>query len=126
MLYPDAFAKLLAHIPSEELSAPEDLPLAYRKRLLSDDGEVRRTAAKIWNEHELHISKVNVSASDLEQLNDEDWSLSHATMETHYFVNNLFIEEGQLLKQENIDWIRHIPGEEALSRDSSLHHTDQS
>lgn len=110
MLYPDAFVKLLAHIPSEERSTPEDLPLAYRKRLRSDDIDIRRMAAKIWNEHELRISKVNVLASDLEKVNDYNWSLSHAMMETHYFINNLFIEQGQLLKKESIDRIRHIPG----------------
>lgn len=113
MLYPDAFAKLLGHIPAEELSA-SDLPSAYRKRLLSDDAEVRRTAGKIWNEYELSISKVNVPASDLEKANDDEWNLSHALMETHYFINGLFIEEGQLLSKGCVDKMRHIPGENTL------------
>lgn len=125
MLYPDAFARLVAHIPANELSgAPEDLPAAYRKRLLSDDAEVRRTAGKIWNEHELLISKVNVPASDLEKANDEDWSLSHAIMESHYFINNLFIEEGQLLSKESIGKMRHIPGNNILVWNSSSSATD--
>lgn len=29
--------------------------------------------------------------------------------ESHYFVNGGFIEEGSLLRKENIDKIRHIP-----------------
>lgn len=110
MLYPDAFAKLSAHISAEEPSAAGDLPRAYYQRLQSSDANVRREAAKAWNEYELNISKVNVPASDLEKLEDDDWSLSHAVMETHYFINGLFVEEGQLLRKENVDRMRHIPG----------------
>lgn len=32
-----------------------------------------------------------------------------ARIESHYFVNGGFIEEGSLTKRENIDKIRHIP-----------------
>lgn len=110
MLYPDAFAKLSSHIPAEEISRAGNLPLAYYRRLQSSDAEVRREAARTWNEYELNISKVKVPASDLEMLDNDDWSLSHAVMETHYFINNLFVEEGQLLRKENVDKMRHIPG----------------
>lgn len=36
-------------------------------------------------------------------------SLQHARMEVHYETNGAFLEEGQLLKSENIAKIRHIP-----------------
>lgn len=32
-----------------------------------------------------------------------------ARIESHYFVNGGFVPEGELLKQANIDLIRHIP-----------------
>lgn len=125
MLYPDAFARLLGHIPAEELSTPEDLPIAYRERLLSEDFEVRRTAARVWNQYELQISKVNAPASDLEKAYDDNWSLSHATMESHYFTNNLFIKEGQLLWKNSVDKMRHIPGENTLISDRTPYTANQ-
>lgn len=36
-------------------------------------------------------------------------SLQHARMEVHYETNGAFMEEGQLLKPENIEKIKHIP-----------------
>jgi hypothetical protein len=36
-------------------------------------------------------------------------SLQHARMEVHYETNGAFMEEGQLLKAENIAKIKHIP-----------------
>lgn len=35
--------------------------------------------------------------------------LQHARMEVHYETNGAFLEEGQLLKEENVAKIRHIP-----------------
>lgn len=42
-------------------------------------------------------------------LSDDTWNLQHARMEIHYETNGGFMEEGQLLKPENIEKIKHIP-----------------
>ncbi|SMR64307.1 unnamed protein product [Zymoseptoria tritici ST99CH_3D1] len=112
MLYPDAHEKLISHIPEEERKGKlaEDLPRAYFSRFTSSEVSVRRAAGKVWNAYELRLSKVDVPASDLEKVEDDDWSLSHGIMESHYFMNGLFVRDGQLLEKENVDRMREIPG----------------
>lgn len=46
-----------------------------------------------------------------EKLEDEEWCLQHARIESHFFSNGCWVEDGQLLKQQNIEMIRHIPSE---------------
>jgi proline iminopeptidase len=112
MLFPDAHETLVNHIPAEERtgSLEEDLPRAYYKRFASSDREVRLAAGKVWNLYELKCSKVDVPASDLEKVDDDEWSLAHGFLESHYFLNGLFMEDGHLLKKENVDKMRKIPG----------------
>jgi proline iminopeptidase len=112
MLFPDAHEALVNHIPAEERpgSLTEDLPRAYFNRFTSNDVETRRAAGRVWNAYELQLSKVDVPASDLQQVDDDDWSLAHGMMESHYFLNGLFVRDGQLLETESIDRMRDIPG----------------
>lgn len=109
MLYPDHYAQLLEHVAPEDRSPPAKLVETYGNLLLSEDVAVREAAARRWAHWELSISKVSVPESDYAQLEDAEWSLSHGRMETHYFRNGAFLEEGQLLKKANVDRIRHIP-----------------
>jgi proline iminopeptidase len=107
MFYPEAYESLVNHLPEEERV---DLPVAYYKRLMSSDPEARTAAARSWNSYEIHASKVDPVPEDLMKLDDDNYNLAHATLECHYFINGIFLEEGQLLKKKNIDKMRHIPG----------------
>jgi proline iminopeptidase len=91
MLHPDVHEEFVNFIPEDERG---DLFDAYHKRIMSDDTSISHPAATAWNKFEI-LHPV--------------FLLPHARMEAHYFKNKAFLEEGQLIKKENIDRIRHIP-----------------
>lgn len=105
-MWPDAFDELINFLPEEERANHVG---SYLKRLLSDDPKISLPAARAWNKWELSIGTLYPSADALKQLDDESYLLAHARTEALYFTNNAWLEEGQLLKKENIDKIRHIP-----------------
>lgn len=106
MLFPEEFDRFINYLPAEDRTEPIK---GYHKLVTSDDPAIWVPAAKEWNRWETSASKVIVPDEDFEALENQTWSLQHAKMETHYFLNGGFMEEGQLLRQESIDKIRHIP-----------------
>ncbi|KAF2127955.1 proline iminopeptidase [Dothidotthia symphoricarpi CBS 119687] len=106
MLWPDAFDEFMNFLPEEERS---DHVNAYHKRLMSDDESVSHPAARAWNKWEISISTLYPNTAGLAQLDDGAYLLAHARIEAHYFMNKAWMEDGDLLKKENIDKIRHIP-----------------
>lgn len=106
ILWPDAFDEFINFLPEEERKNHVE---SYRRRLLSDDPKISLPAARAWNKYEISISTLYPSAEAFKQLDDESYLLAHARTEAHYFTNKAWLEEGQLLKKENVDKIRHIP-----------------
>lgn len=106
MIWPDAFDEFINFLPEEERS---DHVNAYHKRLMSDDESVSHPAARAWNKWEISISTLYPNTKGLKQLDDGAYLLAHARIEAHYFKNKAWMEDGQLLKKENLDKIRHIP-----------------
>ena len=106
MLFPDAYEEFINFLPEEER---DDHIAAYNKRLMSEDDGVSHPAARAWNKFEISISTLHPNTKGLAQLDDASYNLAHARTEMHYFQNKAWLEEGQLLKKENIDKIRHIP-----------------
>jgi proline iminopeptidase len=80
---------------------------AYHELIHSNDRERAMEAAKMWNQWELSVSNLQQSDSMLSMLEDERWVMSHAKLETHYFVNECFFEKDQLLRDTGK--IKHIP-----------------
>ncbi|KAF2647868.1 proline iminopeptidase [Lophiostoma macrostomum CBS 122681] len=80
---------------------------AYHELIHSDDHDRALEAAKRWNQWELSVSHLQQPASMLEVLEDPRWVMSHAKLETHYFVNECFFEKDQLLR--DVGKIKHIP-----------------
>jgi len=104
-IFPDAWQKLLAPIPNAE---HDDLLIAYHQRLNSDDASVRIEAARAWSIFEGSVSQLLPTAELAEEFGEEHMAVALAQIEVHYFVNQCFLEEGQLIR--DIDRIRHIPG----------------
>ncbi|POS71567.1 hypothetical protein DHEL01_v210038 [Diaporthe helianthi] len=103
---PDAFDDFINFLPEQER---KDRIESYLKRLLSDDPNINLPAARAWNKWELSISTLYPNPGPFKQFDDESYVLAHARIEAHYFANSGFMEDGQLLKKENVDKIRHIP-----------------
>jgi proline iminopeptidase len=103
-IFPDRWQGYLDPIP---LGERHDLLHAYYKYLTSDNGDVRLRAARAWSVWEGSSCMLIPSADVEETFSAEQMALSMARIECHYFVNDGFMEENQLLN--NIDRIRHIP-----------------
>ena len=105
-IFPEAYEEMVEYLPPDDRSEPYG---GYYKLLTSNDPKTRLEASKAYNKFELSINQLIPYPGGLDKLNDDTWSLQHGRMETHYFINDGFMEPGQLLKQENLNRIKHIP-----------------
>lgn len=103
-MFPDFWQEYLRPIPPEER---HDLVKAYYKRLTSDDEATRIDAAKAWSIWEASTSWLEVNENLIDTFTNPEKALPFARIECHYFVNEGFFEEDQLIK--NAHKIRHIP-----------------
>jgi proline iminopeptidase len=105
-IFPDLFDKFIDHLPEEDRDTPYT---GYYKLLTASDRETQIAAARSWNTWDMSIGTIEVNQASLENINDDNWSLSHALLECHYFINGAWLEDGHILKKSNLDKIRHIP-----------------
>ncbi|KAF9267825.1 proline iminopeptidase [Marasmius fiardii PR-910] len=108
-LFPEAWDEYLAPIPEPERN---DLILAYHAQLNSVDEATRIKAAKAWTKWEMATSRLHVDPVYLQRAEKDEFSntlSAFARIENHYFVNEGFMRDGQLLEKQEIDKIRHIP-----------------
>ena len=103
-IFPDRWQCFLEPVPENER---HDLVHAYHKYLTSDDAAVRLRAARAWSIWEGTACMLIPSEEIEKAFGAEKMALSMARIECHYFVNDGFMAENQLLK--DIDRIRHIP-----------------
>lgn len=102
--YPEAHAQFVAPIPQHE----RDDPLrAYQKRLFSEDPAIYLPAARTWSRYEGSCLFLRPDPEAIEQFSSEAVSLGLGRLEAHYFLNNGFFMEDQLIR--NVDRIRHLP-----------------
>jgi proline iminopeptidase len=104
-IFPDKWEGFLAPIPEAERG---DLMAAYRKRLIDPDPAVQAKAARAWSlwEGETITLLHNQEYSDI--FGDEHYAIAFARIENHYFVNEGWFEEGQLIR--NAHRLKGIPG----------------
>ncbi|KAF9468032.1 proline iminopeptidase [Collybia nuda] len=105
-LFPEAWAEYVAPIPEAER---HDLILAYHAQLNSIDDQTRIAAAKAWSKWEMSTSRLYVDPAHVAHADDSEFANAFARIENHYFVNDGFMRDGQLLEIQEIDKIRHIP-----------------
>jgi proline iminopeptidase len=104
-MFPDKWERFLAPIPVEERG---DLMAAYRKRLTHEDPAVRQAAARAWSLWEGETITLLPNQEYSDQFGDERYAIAFARIENHYFVNEGFFEEGQLIRDAHR--LRNIPG----------------
>lgn len=105
-IFPDLFDKFIDHLPEGDRDTPYT---GYYKLLTASDRETQIAAARSWNTWDMSIGTIEVNETNLEKIYDDNWSLSHALLECHYFINGAWLEDGHILKKSNLDKIRHIP-----------------
>jgi proline iminopeptidase len=105
LVFPDYWQDFLHPIPEDER---DNLLKAYHSRLTGGDEIARMGAAKAWSLWEARTATLLPHASILEHFGDPHNAISIARIEAHYFMNNSFLEEDQLLK--NATRLKDIPG----------------
>ena len=104
-VFPEVWDRLVEQLDDEER---KDILTAYHRRLMSEDKDIYAPAARAWSAYEGACSTLLPSPETVAAFSGDHLAYALARIEAHYFVNDLFMEEGALLR--NIDRIRHLPG----------------
>ncbi len=104
-VFPDLWEGYLAPIPQAERG---DMMAAYRKRLTAPDRATQVEAARAWSLWEGQALTLLPDEKLKAQHGDDDFALAVARIENHYFVNEGFFEEGQLIAGAHR--LKDIPG----------------
>lgn len=103
-LFPDRWEQFVRVVPIEER---HDLLQAYYRRLTCYDPSVALPAAKAWSMWEAATSFLTPNEDEIRQSAEDGFALAIAKIEAHYFVNNGFLRDNQIL--DDITTIRQIP-----------------
>ncbi|KAM3097360.1 prolyl aminopeptidase [Phormidesmis sp. 146-35] len=104
-LFPDAWEKYLEPI---SLGERGDLLSAYYQRLTSEDGMIRREAARAWSVWEGTTSKLLPDPELQHRFGKDEFAEAFARIECHYFINKGFFDfDDQLL--QNSDRLQALP-----------------
>ncbi|WP_067869354.1 prolyl aminopeptidase [Neptuniibacter marinus] len=102
-IFPDYWKEYQHPIPTAER---HDMLSAYYKRLTSDNEIARMSAAKAWSIWEGRCSTIDPNTDIVDHFGDPHFALAMARIEAHYFINNAFIDENQILN--NCESIKEI------------------
>lgn len=104
-LFPDYWEDYVKPIPEQERF---EMVNAYYKRLTSKNEVERMAAAKAWSIWEGRCSTMQPSKQLQDHFGDPFTALSLARIECHYFINNSFLSDNQILN--NVHQLQGIPG----------------
>lgn len=105
-LFPDAFEAFLSVIPPDERG---DVIGAYYKRLTGADPDMRLKAARAWSTWEGSTLSLMQDPERIKMFGVENYAVTFARIECHYFVNRGFFDrDDQLLAEAHR--IRGVPG----------------
>lgn len=104
-IFPDYWTDYIEQIPPAERS---DFMRAYYKRLTGKNEIARMAAAKAWSLWEAQCATLRPNQDVVDHFSEPHTALALARIEAHYFVNNAFLEPGQLLR--DAARIADIPG----------------
>lgn len=104
-IFPEAWEKYISVIPQEERG---DLIKAYYKRLTHEERCIRVEAAKAWSMWEGSLVTLLPNGDLVNDFGDEDYAISMATIECHFWMNHMFRENMNYILDES-DIIKDIP-----------------
>ncbi len=104
-LFPDFWEGYWLHIPEDER---HDMIAAYHRRLTGPDEIARMAAAKLWSVWEGCCSTLRPNTQVVERFGDPHVALALARIEAHYFINDAFLEDNQILRDAHK--LAGIPG----------------
>lgn len=101
--FPEAWRAFASHLPERE---HKDLLGGYYRRLMDPDPAVHLPAAAAWSRYETVCSNL-IPRPDEPISSGDSAALALARIEAHYFVNDVFLRDGELLA--NIRRLRQVP-----------------
>jgi len=104
-IHPEKWDEFLAPIPVAER---DDLRAAYRKRLIGNDEEAQREAARAWSLWEGRTLTLLPDDDMKAGFGDPHFALAFARIENHYFVHHGWFEANQLICDAHR--LRQVPG----------------
>lgn len=104
-IFPEFWDDFIHPIPVEERG---DMIGAYYRYLTGDNEILQMSAAKSWSLWEGRCATLRPNQDVVDSFTEPHRALSLACIEAHYFVNNTFLEEDQILR--NADKLAGIPG----------------
>lgn len=104
-LFPDFWEDFIAQIPVTER---DDLMAAYHRQLTGENQIQQMAAAKAWAGWEGRTATLKPCQDVVDSFTEPHRALSLARIEAHYFMNNVFLEENQILR--DMHKIAGIPG----------------
>ena len=110
-MFPDKWERFVAPIPPEER---HEMMQAYYRRLTGADKATRIAAAKAWSLWEGETITLLPEPATSGRFGEDEFADAFARLETHYFVNAGWLEEGQLLRDAHR--LKGIPGVIAQGR----------
>ena len=103
-LQPEAWRQFAEYLPAAERG---DLLAAYHRRLIDPDPAIHMPAAHRWSRYEGSCSTLLPDAALVQHFDEDAVALAIARIESHYFVNRIFMPENALLA--GVGRIRHLP-----------------
>jgi len=103
-VFPEAWRAFAEHLSPAER---EDLLQSYYRRLMHPDPAIHIPAARAWDRYECACSSLLPRGDGVARRDDDMAALAIARIESHYFVNDGFLAEGQLI--DDLARIRHLP-----------------
>lgn len=104
-IFPDYWKDFIQPIPESERS---DLVTAHHKRLTGDDDIARMASAKAWSLWEARTATLVPKKTVIDYFGSPRVALALARIEAHYFMNNSFLSDNQILR--DVNKIKDIPG----------------
>jgi proline iminopeptidase len=102
--FPEAWDRFAGFLPPDER---HDLLAGYHRRLIDPDPAVHMPAARVWSAYEGSCSTLRFDPQAESGFGAGRMALGLARIEAHYFVNDLFMQENQLI--DNVDALAGIP-----------------
>ena len=104
-VFPDYWGDFIK--PIEE-SRRDNILAAYYEKLTGENELAKMAAAKAWSLWEGRCATLRPSVEVVNAFSEAHLAVSLARIEAHYFINDSFIEENQIIK--NADALEKIPG----------------
>jgi proline iminopeptidase len=104
-VFPDYWQQYIAPVPVAERG---DMMRAYYKLLTGNNELARMGAAKAWSGWEAQCATLKPDTQLVDQFTDPRFALALARIEAHYFVNDAFLADNEIIV--NAHKLNGIPG----------------